>query len=135
MCAHVCFYSIACVCGSAARLRVSSGGEWQRTGVIGSSLSPQTGGTFHHRGISFQFSKPRNTSDTINKLFFSNTGRKNASQQLFNHPFDCLAEREHAPLCSQREKDKVRMYEEKKSGTTKQSYLDRTGTIQYRTLN
>lgn len=60
----------------------------ERTGVIGSSLSPQTGGTFHHRGISFQFSKPRRTSDAINKVFFPNTGSKKkiASQQLFNHP-------------------------------------------------
>lgn len=106
-------------------LRFSSGGEWQRTGVIGSSLSPQTDGTFHHRGISFQFSKPCNTSDTINKVFFSNTGRKNASQQLFNHPFDCLAEKEQALLCSQKEKDKVRMYKETKAGTTKQCCLDR----------
>lgn len=100
----VCVYSFlflcVCVCEWSC---YSSGGEWQRTGVIGSSLSPQTGGTFHHRGISFQFSKPRHTSDAINKVFFffPNTAKKNASQQLFNHPFDCFQEREQAPLCSQ----------------------------------
>lgn len=70
-CVHVCVYSFlflcVCVCEWSC---YSSGGEWQRTGVIGSSLSPQTGGTFHHRGISFQFSKPRHTSDAINKVFF-----------------------------------------------------------------
>lgn len=107
----------------------SSVAVWQRTGIIGSSLSPQTGGTFHHRGISFQFSKPCHTSDAINKVFFRNTGGKNASQQLFNHPFDCLAEREQAPLCSQREKDKVRIHEEEKAGTTRQCYHDPLWTI------
>lgn len=34
-------------------------------------------------------------------------GRKNASQQLFNHPCDCFEAREQAPLFG--EKDKVRM--------------------------
>ncbi len=55
---------------------LSGRGEWPRTGVIGSSLSPQTGGTFHHRGISFQFSKPHNTSDAIYKVFFQTRGGK-----------------------------------------------------------
>lgn len=61
---------------SGACLCFLSGREWQRTGVIGSFLSPQTGGTFHHRGISFQFSKPRHTSDAINKVFFQTRGGK-----------------------------------------------------------
>ena len=65
-------------------LRFSGEGEWQRTGVIGSSLSPQTGRTFHHRGISFQFSKPRHTSDAINKVFFPQTrgGKMQVSSYL-----------------------------------------------------
>ena len=44
--------------------------------------------------------------------------KKNASQQLFNHPFDCFEKREQAPLCSQWEKDKVRIHKEKEAGTT-----------------
>lgn len=31
---------------------------------------------FHHRGISFQFSKPHHTSDAINKVFFPNGEEK-----------------------------------------------------------
>lgn len=46
----------------------SSGGEWQRTGVIGR--------TFHHWGISFQFSKLYRTSDAINKVFSQTRGGK-----------------------------------------------------------
>ena len=77
-CVHVCVCVLVslsvCVCVCVSEWSCySSGGEWQRTGVIGSSLSPQTGGTFHHRGISFQFSKPRHTSDAINKVFFFQT--------------------------------------------------------------
>lgn len=106
LCTHACFYfcegaQVKCFC-------FSSGGEWQRTGVIGSSLSPQTSETLYHRRISFQFSKSCHTSGTIKKVFFPpNTRRKNASQQLFNHPFDCLAVREQAPLCSQGEKTRL----------------------------
>lgn len=79
MCVHVRAHSslFLCVCVmSVVWLHFSSRGEWQRTGVIGSSLSPQTGGTFHHRGISFQFSKPCHTSDAINKVFFQTRGGK-----------------------------------------------------------
>lgn len=36
--------------------------------------------------------------------------------------FDCFEYREQAPLYTQREKDKVRMREEKAAGTTKQWY-------------
>lgn len=68
LCMHSCFYfcagsQVKCFC-------FSSGGERQWTGVIGSSLSPQTSEILHHRGISFQFSKSCHTSDTINKVFF-----------------------------------------------------------------
>lgn len=61
---ELCAYERVCIFVSTAE---KSG---RGHGVIGSSLSPQTGGTFHHRGISFQFSKPCHTSDTINKVFF-----------------------------------------------------------------
>lgn len=86
---HNSFYFSVCACLSVYWLSFSSGAEWQRTGVIGSSLSPQTGGTFHHRRISFQFSKLCNTSDAI-KFFSQTPGEKNASQQLFNHPLTAL---------------------------------------------
>lgn len=71
-------YLFLFLCGGVREgwLYFSSRGEWQRTGIIGSSLSPQTGRTFHHRGISFQFSKPRHTSDAINKVFLQTLGGK-----------------------------------------------------------
>lgn len=96
----------------------------ERTGVIGSSLSPQTGGTFHHGGISFQFSKPCHTSDAINKSFFFQTqgGKK---MQVSSYLIISLiaSRRENKLSCAVRGEKKVRSHVEKAASTTKHCYL------------
>lgn len=109
-------------------LYFSSRGQAQRAGVIGSSLSSQTDWTFHHRGISLQYSKPQYTSWAFNKVL------TNTSTRLFNHPFDCMTEREPSPSYSQRGNDSIRKHREKETTTTKQFCFDPQWTIRYRTF-
>lgn len=119
VCAHAylfLFYCV-CLCEYSLGLRFSSGGEWQRTGVIGSSLSPQTG-LFIIEGSASIFLSRASLQTQTTKFFSSQTlgGKMQVSSYLIIL-LNALRRKNKLPCARD-------MVEEKRVGTTKQCCLD-----------